>query len=701
MVRLPHVFLTTLMLAFTVACLAQSSNPAAFSEGQKVEVREGDVWSQATILKKEGRRYQIHYQGDNTNNEWVTADRLRAPGTAASAPASSPAKPEAAAAIPWVVGQKVEVKWGGMWFKATIVKRQGDWSQVKYDQRSTFEWIEPYRIRQLDSKEDNIGSCSPNPVVRGNEGPPRDKPGAAPAPFGFANRDKETSAENFTADPAFKNADWSGSSSIAINAPAGAVLAPDPATALTPSAAGAITLAGNNAGEKWQTPSVIVQARGTQMAFIGVMQGYATKYDFYVERVDLVARKSAGVFSISPNTKLIAAAPDGKSFLARSDAFGFNTFNRLELWTIDGQAAKRTAIWFPYDKGDIESAFFVDVSHVLTADKYGKIGLWDTATGKAIWTASALAGSAPAISPGGKYLAILTAKSVLILEPLSGKAIAEYPSSGAAGQLAFSPSGKQLAASDGRNFQVWDVIAGKLTSEFSLGSSVGTALTLPTDGYALLNGANLVDLERRIHLWQYTGAAGAAAIAPGWACFLLSSTPHQPVAVTLAAMPSPEALAAAKSLKADDLLLLRPGAKVSLDLGAASGDAAIVDHIKNELATRGMEIADGQPVRLVVRVEAGKTQKMSFRRVGGLSHGVEEVQVTPQHVKLIIESDGKKAWETSSYSGVSMMLDLKPGQSAQQAADEATKPNFAFLKTVRLPTYLAKVREQAGSSALR
>ena len=31
--------------------------PAAFAEGQKIEVREGDTWSPATILKKEGRHY--------------------------------------------------------------------------------------------------------------------------------------------------------------------------------------------------------------------------------------------------------------------------------------------------------------------------------------------------------------------------------------------------------------------------------------------------------------------------------------------------------------------------------------------------------------------------------------------------------------------------------------------------------------------
>src|SRR4051812_22389300 len=47
-----------------------------FQSGDAVEVREGDTWSAATVLKKEGRKIQIKY-ADGGTEEWVTADRVR------------------------------------------------------------------------------------------------------------------------------------------------------------------------------------------------------------------------------------------------------------------------------------------------------------------------------------------------------------------------------------------------------------------------------------------------------------------------------------------------------------------------------------------------------------------------------------------------------------------------------------------------
>src|SRR5688572_7398938 len=80
-----RALLVILSLGWGIPVLAQA---ATFSEGQKVEAREGDTWSPATILKKEGRRYQIRYGDDPNSDEWVTADRLRLPGAAPNAPAA-------------------------------------------------------------------------------------------------------------------------------------------------------------------------------------------------------------------------------------------------------------------------------------------------------------------------------------------------------------------------------------------------------------------------------------------------------------------------------------------------------------------------------------------------------------------------------------------------------------------------------------
>src|SRR5580692_4486714 len=91
----------------------------AFTVGQKVEVREGDTWSPASILAHEGRKYQVHYADAGATDEWVTTDRIRVPGTAGSA---APKADDPAKYGGFKVGDKVEVKWGGMWRKADILK---------------------------------------------------------------------------------------------------------------------------------------------------------------------------------------------------------------------------------------------------------------------------------------------------------------------------------------------------------------------------------------------------------------------------------------------------------------------------------------------------------------------------------------------------------------------------------------------------
>lgn len=112
--------------------------PAAtdFQPNQKVEAREGDAWSPATVLKKEGRRLQIKY--DDGTEEWVTPDRLRVPGAGgATAPkvpgagmggpaATGPAsKPAAKPPVQFAVGAKVEVAWAG-WTAGTVKNRDGN-----------------------------------------------------------------------------------------------------------------------------------------------------------------------------------------------------------------------------------------------------------------------------------------------------------------------------------------------------------------------------------------------------------------------------------------------------------------------------------------------------------------------------------------------------------------------------------------------
>ena len=204
-----------LLLLLSGVVLAQATKPAAtYDVGQKIEVREGDTWSAATVLKKEGRKYFIQYQGADQAEEWVTTDRMRAAGnTAGGAAPTTPSPTAPGAATPPVkpqpkgpvfsIGQKVEAKWGAFWYEVVLTNQRGEWWLVTYTNGKTREWVEPYRLRPIGSKVDKIGSCPPNPTVYHGEGPPQEKPGPAPKPFGSTQADEEA-LEAYKNDPTYK-----------------------------------------------------------------------------------------------------------------------------------------------------------------------------------------------------------------------------------------------------------------------------------------------------------------------------------------------------------------------------------------------------------------------------------------------------------------------------------------------------------------
>ncbi len=704
------------LVAATTVCLLLASAVAApapsgtYTDGQKVEVREGDAWSAATIVQREGRRYLIHYEGaDAADDEWVAVDRIRPagakPGEAKANPPAKPAPPK------WAVGNEIEAKWGGTYRKARIVNSRGDWYLVQWDNGPFKEWVEPWRIRKVGSKEDNIGYARPNPVVRANEPPPRDRPGDAPESPSKVARPGAGAVNPVKEDPAYKAADWDGAVSIDSQGPGAWELTADPAlpqAARLPSRT--INLRGGGDEFLDEVKAVALARANPTLAFVChlIHKDKLVK----VERIDLATGASAAVYTMSPSTVLVDASPDGKSLLMRSDEFGFGKQDWLEIWTLQGPAMKKSLVFFPYDQGDwtkrdVSQAMFVDGTHFLTVGRDGRLAVWDAATGKAVYTANVNAGCSPSLSPTGKYLAIHVGQQVLILQAATGKVLAELPLPSSGGAiLAFSPTGRQLAAWAGRVMHIWDLTTGKLTREFSLPKVVaGSALGIVADGYGLLDGKYLVDFDRRIVLWNYASTRSAGEIHPGGKHLYAVKDRRNAASLVSVTLPHPAALVAAKGLDADQLLLLKPGVKVSLDMniGAAPDEMQqITAALKERIQANGLVFADNQPIRFVTTLEQGKSEEREYRTIGGGFGGSQKITVTQQIVKISLQVDGQPAWEASSVTQAGSFLSMKQGQTLQDAINDASKPNYSFLKTVRLPQYLVKPREPAwyGTSNL-
>jgi hypothetical protein len=410
---------------------------------------------------------------------------------------------------------------------------------------------------------------------------------------------------------------------------------------------------------------------------------------------------------------LFDVSSDGKMVAVRSDEFGFGNNTRLEVWALEGTAIKKVLILFPYEKEawgpdrDVTQAWLLDASNLLTLNPKGKLVLWEIASGKAVYKAQINAGSKPAISANGRQLALEVDKSIVIVEPLSGNVLGTLPLEGRIGlAYSFSPSGKQLAGWAFQNVYAWDLTSGKMFREFTVAAGSGD-FDMVADGYAMVDHSILIDFERRIPLWNYqAGGRSSGTVAPsGLLWYSLKGTQEQGPLTPLK-VPTADALALAKTLKADDLLLLKPGEKVALAINIDAPEAdrqEITQSFKDQLAQARLVLDDTSPIRIVASNEPGKTTEMEYRPIGaGAFAPPQKVSVTPMITKLVVEVDGKKAWQAASITGATFFLTLKEGQTVEQAVAEASKVNVQFLKTTKVPIYLTKPHEPAwyGSSKL-
>jgi hypothetical protein len=619
----------------------------------------------------------------------------------------------------WKQGEKVEVKWGGLWSAASIVNRRGEWYLVEYAQGRRREWVEHWRIRKIGDTQDAIGYARPHPVWKPGDNPPPEKAGEPPSPNGAARPDAAEAAKQLEAiknDPAFKEADWSAAKDADLRPQAGVFkIVPDAAPKgpnLRP-----IRMAKIREGFASVRRIFFSRGAGNFAAAIHAYTPPGAPEEVWLEKIDLAVGKSAAVFELKEKMLARDISADGKLVAMRTDSFGFGNSNRLEIWAIDGQQFKKLLILFPYEQEkykpdqDIADAWILDAGHVLTVNTGAKLALWDIATGKAIYRAQLAKGARPELSAGGKYLAAEIPGSMLIIDPMTAQALGSLPLGAQTGlRCTFSPSGKQLAAWGSRNIYAWDLESGNLFREFSIAVGAGV-FEMVSDGYALLDNHILVDFERRIPLWEFSaGGRLAGAVAPtGVLWYTVTAAGNS--SLTPLRLPNAEALAQARKLKSDDLLLIKPGAKVALAVNIDAPEAdrqAITQSLKDQLAQAKLVLDDTSPIRIIASNEAGKTTEMEYRPFGagpfgaGLFAPAQKVSVTPMITRLVVEVDGKTAWQTTSVTGAGFILQLKEGQTIEQAVAEASKVNVQFLKEVKMPVYLTKPKMPAwyGSSRL-
>lgn len=717
------------VVAFGLAglLLAQGTTPTEYTAGQKIEVREGDTWSAVTVVKREGRRYQIKYE-DGTE-EWVTTDRMRAAGAAPKTTdpkvtdpkttdpkvtdPKTTDKPKPKPAEVFQSGAKIEVKWGGGWRKATVVNRRDGWYLINYDGwRDSREWVEPWRVRKIGSTED-VPTAHPNPTVRNNEGPPRPTPGEMPEdPF-------KRPAAGERPDP-FAPKPFSQTVTDAVRTNVKKALphqvsgkwayTPGPAA---PTKAQARPIAAKGGGEAFGT-DITLSVNGDR-AIVTYKRGSGSDVSqIWAETFDLATGQAQGPFDSDKASLPIAITPDGKRILARAEGFFGGTKHRLDVWTPGQGKLAHERSFIPYTKEsvhatdlDIQQLLVLDDKRVITINWAGKVVCWDVEKASAIWEMELGRSAKLELSPDRKVIAGNWENAILLIDVDKGDVLASIPARGATSALAFSPDGKKLVGTGSNVLQVWDLTTG--VAEPLVG------LTVPSSEVAMANndlvlfkgfkGISVFDLTAKAYVLNYTGELQAWAASGGKLVGLLRQgqtwavnawvLPHDRFAEAIK-LPPPEVQ---RDPNAPVDLFNRGGAKIAPIKLAGGGkvfidmqvnaDArelqAINDAIAGEMKRRGVDVAVDAPLRIVARTEDGKSETRSYETFGPGGRQRQDVTVTEKISRLSIERDGVKLWEIRTVTMAGGMVALKQGQGIQDAVNEQNKYNTMFFKTAAIP----------------
>ncbi|MBS0262015.1 MAG: hypothetical protein JSS02_08655 [Planctomycetes bacterium] len=456
-------------------------------------------------------------------------------------------------------------------------------------------------------------------------------------------------------------------------------------------------------------------SRGQSKACVVVRDGTPGKSaKVSLQMVDLAAGKASDPVSYKSNLKPVDIDSDGEHILSRADqifAHG-DTTGGIGVWKMGSKGPTLVKRFSPQDPGNIHKtaptmAQFIDADHVLTLQFPSKLAMFQVSKAKAIYRVDLSNNGVAALSVNRKYLAAPVNNEMVIFDALTGDTLGKLPGDpGIVSALSFRPDGTQLAALSPQRLIVWDLVKGEMYRDIYFPTAVAAnGIDWMANGYLLVSGQNLIDLDLRVVLWRYQHQAGNG-FSHGYGEFggnfyyALTSNDRKERALFQARLPHEAALKAAAGLNADQLLALKPGTTVSINMQAQGAQDEIqkaYQALTAQLTALGINVGNGAQVTLQATTEQGKTQEISYRSFGRL--GNEKANVTEYISRLKIVENGKVLWETSITSGAPHFLQMKDGESLQQALAPYQKPNIQFFSSVKLPQYLARPTEGGAYGA--
>ena len=430
-----------------------------------------------------------------------------------------------------------------------------------------------------------------------------------------------------------------------------------------------------------------------------------------VELIDLQTRKvlvsgpapsGTGKLALSPSGTAVATSP--------KEHGGPDSTGRIDFWKIAGKKVEHWISFAPYVMNtwpelDPRWTAWLDEERFFSVNQEGQLVLWQVKGGKAIYELLIDRGAQPILSHGRKYLVVPTNKGVQFFDAKSGELEAVVGSGNCLhGSLAFSPSGKQLVVVSGGFVDVWDVTTGESVRSFPCQeANSGAGVAWIDEDYLFTANGLVINVPLRLIAWKYEIHGGLVKSIAGTHWALLENRANESQVLTPLELPPAEVVDAVGQLDKNQMLVVRPGDTISVDVPIS--DSFLAKEVKRSLAEAlveaGMTVGDDSSLKLVARSTNGETQQVHYRKFHSLRDAGETINVTSRIYELELLLDGRVVWQRKSTHSAPMHLQLQEGESIRSAITRVMKPNAASFRG-RLPSYVVRPEylEPLGSSKL-
>lgn len=447
--------------------------------------------------------------------------------------------------------------------------------------------------------------------------------------------------------------------------------------------------------------------------------------------INLKEGNSSDWITLPDNLSAKAISPDGKIMAAAPAARLGDRPVELDLVALGAGDPKIQAAFIPYEAENDHTrqvgwVRFIDETHLLTLnDARGaqeRLIFWNyhDSAFHAVWSLDLRHhfGGDPLLTPDLKYVLVMDGKGSYFVEAATGRTAAAMldPTAGSwyANQsliLAISPSGKLLARSTDTRVRIISLGQDckmlcdipRPPGENGASSAGEPSIIWAGNDYLLMDNRYLIDVNKKMIIWTYGGLAAVRRrdqsdlFCAGDQLWQMRSAGSGTILSPLD-IPSDEVKKTVANLDINEVMAVRPGVKITLDIDIPNGRFAgsVRTHFESELLKHKMILADNQPLKLRVTMGMSQSRSVEYQSVERPYMQGESADVANREITVSYEFEGRALWQTTLYSDEPFIVEIKPGQSLGGAIFDRQAADLRQIFNLELPEYVPKYRNPPG-----